>query len=306
MLLRQLARSRAALSSTGLLLLLAAATARSTAPARPTATNVPLDPNIPNEQLLIARGLSGVPGHGQPAAPIAVDRVVTDGAATYVQFHSTVPLGKDFSAIPDLYDDKGTLINYGGEGSYTGGISLWARLLPPWFPWHPPARPLHGVATLGPLPPTARAAVLRFFITNGGTSGRPATETVRVPLNLAALRQQRAYAGPLVQRAGLQLRVAAARDTGLVLGFSPFGDTRDVTLTDAQGYAVPLRAVAGGCSVNSFTDVAPLACRQVWAYSPQPPGARLTFTIRSFAATSNAAVSNAVGTGPWRLSVVIP
>jgi len=43
-----------------------------------------------------------------------------------------------------------------------------------------------------------------------------------------------------------------------------------------------------------------------WAYPPQPSGARLTLTIRSFAATSNAAVSNAVGVGPWRLPIVIP
>jgi len=79
-----------------------------------------------------------------------------------------------------------------------------------------------------------------------------------------------------------------------------------VTLTDAQGYAVPLRAVAGGCSVNSFTDVAPLACRQVWTYPPQRRGTRLTLTIRSFTATPSAGVAQVVGAGPWRLSVVVP
>jgi hypothetical protein len=30
---------------------------------------------------------SGTPGPNQPAWPIAVDRVLVDGAATYVQFH---------------------------------------------------------------------------------------------------------------------------------------------------------------------------------------------------------------------------
>jgi len=303
---RRRAPSRAALPSTSLLLLLVAAATGGTPPAHPAAADAPLDPGIPNEQLLIARGLSGAPGPGQPAAPLAVDRVVTDGAATYVQFHSTAPLGNDPDILPQLYDDTGALVNYGDMGSYTGGVPGWARLLPPWFPWHPSPGPLRGVVTLGPLPPTARTAVLRFFITNAGTSGRAATETVRVPLNLAALRRQRTYVGPLAQRAGLQLRVAAARDTGLVLGFSPFGEARDVTLTDAQGRAVPLRIVAAGCSVSGFADVAPRTCRQAWAYSPQASGARLTLTIGSFSATPNAAVSNAVGAGPWRLPVVIP
>jgi hypothetical protein len=50
---------------------------------------IPLDPAIPNAQVLIARGLAGVPSRNQPTYPIAVDRVVTDGAATYVQFRIT-------------------------------------------------------------------------------------------------------------------------------------------------------------------------------------------------------------------------
>jgi len=234
---------RALLLSVGLLSLLVAVAAGIALAVRPAAAAVPLDPAIPHEAVLIARGLSGVPGPGQPTAPIAVDRVVTDGATTYVQFHTapTTAAGgpPGLSLFPDLLDDTGAPINYGG-GLRTSPLMSALPMplpLPSWFPWHPPVV-TRGVLALGPLPPTARAAVLRFRFMRG--------ETVRVPLNLAALRRVRAYTGPLVQRAGLQLRVAAARDTGLVLGYglandsTSFGDLRGVTLRDVRGRAVPL------------------------------------------------------------------
>jgi hypothetical protein len=294
---------RTAFLVVGLLLLLVATAAGIALAVRPVAASVPLDPGIPNEQVLIARGLSGVPGPDQPTAPIAVDRVVTDGAATYVQFHfhTTAALGRFPEVFPDLFDDTGARATGGGEASWGDGPRGprgplgWTRFLPSWVPWRPPPGPLHGVVTLGPLPPTARTAVLRFIT----------GETVRVPLNLAALRQRRAYRGPLVQRAGLQLRIAAARDTSLVLGFAPFGETRGVTLTDARGRVAPLNTKGSGCGGSGFADTG-LACRQVWTYPPQSRGAQLMLTIRSFAATPNAAVSNAVGAGPWQLPVVIP
>jgi hypothetical protein len=253
---------------------------------------LPLDPAIPNERLLIARGLAGVPSRGQPTYPIAVDRVVTDGAATYVQFRITGSLGRFPNVIPDLYDDTGAMVNYGGGA----GLSPagWTLPLPSWVPWHPPVV-RRGYATLGPLPLTARAAVLRFM--NG--------ETVRVPMNLSALRQRHAYSGPLVQRNGLQFQVAAARDTGLVLSFSPFGALRGVTLADARGRAVPLRDVGSGCSSSGFADPQ-LACRAVWAYPPQRRGTHLTLAIQSFAADSSGAVANVVGSGPWRYTFTIP
>jgi len=277
------------------LLLVTAAVGISLA-ALPPAAGVPLDPGIPNGRVLIARGLSGVPGPGQPTAPIAVDRVVTDGAATYVQFHSTTTPGRSFSGIPTLYGDTGALVNGEGRVSYTYGTPGWARLVPPWFPWRPPPGLVHGVATLGPLPLSARAAVLRF------ATG----EAVRVPLNLGALRRVRAYASPLVSRAGLDHRVVAARDTSLVLGFAPYGDTHGATLTDAQGHIVPFRTMSSVCGGPGFGDIdTGLVCRQVWTYSPQRRGTRLTLTIRSFVATAPA-VANAVGAGPWRLPVVIP
>jgi hypothetical protein len=291
-------RPRAALLVVGLLVLLVAIVAGIALAMRPTGTAVPLDAGIPNGRVLIARGLAGVPGRGQPTAPIAVDRVATDGAATYVRFHSTVPLGGPGDPFPQLYDDTGTVVNYGGGISYDDGVPWWVHLLSRAFPKLGSPGPTRGLVTLGPLPLTARAAVLRFGVGNG--------ETVRVPLTLAALRRVRPYAGPLVRRGGLQLRVAAARDTSLVLGYAPFGYIRgaDVTLTDARGHTVPLWTTAG--STGGDPDVAPLACRQVWAYPPQRRGTRLTLTIRSFLATPAPGVSNAVGAGPWHLPVIIP
>jgi len=140
--------------------------------------------------------------------------------------------------------------------SYDDGVPWWARLLRRVFPRLGSAGPMRAVAMLDPLPLTARAAVLRFGV--GNRNG----ETVRVPLTLAALRRVRPYAGPLVQRAGLQLRVVAARDTGLVLGYAPFGYMRDgdVTLTDARGQTVPLWTTMGSaCVTGGYPDVAPLA-----------------------------------------------
>jgi hypothetical protein len=287
-------RTRVALGVAVLLVLIAlAAVVQAQRTSRPA---IPLDPAIPNERVLIARGLWGVPAPGQPTSPIAVDRVVADGVATYVQYHLLAPPGGVRTLADDLratlYDDTGAPVS--GGGGATAFPASWARFLPAWLPWHPPVV-LHVDATFGPLAPSAHAAVLRFM--NG--------ETVRVPLNLAALRHRRAYRGPLAQRAGLQLQVAAARDTGLVLGFAPFGELGGVTLTDARGHVVPLWAVDGGCSAAGFADVG-LACQAVWAYPVQPRGTRLTLTIRSFAAEPNGAVAGTVGAGPWRLTFTIP
>lgn len=299
----------AALRGAALLLLLVAAAAGIALAVQPAAAGIPLDPNIPNEQLLIARGLSGVPDPGQPTTPIAVDRVVSDGATTYVQFHTSASLrpGGPFwsSFSPSLSD-----------GARAMPISNWSLSfsslpsppfpVPSWFPWRPPVV-TRGVLVLGPLPPSARAAVLRFDrLGLGAATG----ETVRVPLTLAALRRIPAYTGPLVRRAGLELRVAAARDTGLVLGYelpddltSPVSLGR-VTLRDARGRAVPLAMqLSGGCASGGMPDVQ-LMCRAVWAYPPQPHGARLTLTIQSF--TFDTRPAGLVGPGSWQLPVAIP
>ncbi len=307
-------RPRVPLLVAGLVLTLVAAAAGIALAARPAVTGVPLDPRIPHGHLLIARGLSGVPDPGQPAAPIAVDRVVTDGTTTYVQFHTsasaTRPGGPFWSSFsPRLSDDTGTLVTFNWFLSSSSPQATLPALpfpVPSWFPWSPSVV-TRGTLVLGPLPPTARAAVLRFDQLGRGVG---TGETVRIPLNLAALRQRRAYTGPLVRRAGLELRVAAARDTSLVLGYELPDDLTSgvslggVTLRDARGRAVPLtEQMSGGCASGGLPDVQ-LACRAVWAYPLQPHGARLTLTIRSF--TSDTLPAGPISPGPWRLPFVIP
>ncbi len=175
--------------------------------------------------------------------------------------------------------------------------------VPSWFPWRPPVV-TRGVLILGPLPATARAAVLQF-----GPFGAATGETVRVPLNLATLRRVRAYSGPLVQRAGLQLRVAAARDTGLVLGYGLPDDLtslvslQGVMLRTARGRTVPLTGQSDACASGGIPDVS-LVCRQAWTYPLQPRGTRLTLTIQSF--TSDTHPAGPMGPGPWLLPVFIP
>lgn len=74
---------RAPLRAAALLFLLVAAAAALALLVRPAAAAVPLDPHIPHEQALLDAGFVGVPRPDQPDAPIAVDRVLVDGAATY-------------------------------------------------------------------------------------------------------------------------------------------------------------------------------------------------------------------------------
>ncbi len=297
---RRSSRRHAPLLGAGLLLLLIAVAAGIAFAVRPAVADVPLDSSIPNERVLIARGLSSVPAPGQPTAPIAVDRIVTDGILTYVQFHMAWPATSAaarprpflFSA---LSDGTGPPINTDRTMNLSPPRPELPLPLPSWFPWHP-STVRRGVLTFGPLSPSAHIVVMQLG--NG--------ETVRMLLNLDALRRVRAYTGPLVRRAGLQLRVAAARDTGLVLGYglindaTSFGDLRSATLRDAHGRMVPLIMQSGACSSSALPDVQ-LPCRRVWTYPLQPHGERLTLTIRSFAATTTP-----VGPGPWRLPFVIP
>jgi len=292
------AMKRALLLGTGVLLLLVAAATGIALAVRPVALGVPLDPGIPNERVLIARGLSGVPSPGQPTTPIAVDRVVTDGLLTYVQFHMTWPPPSSAAQpfpFSTLSDNTGPSVNTDRTMNLSPLNPALPLPLPSWFPWRP-STTRHGVVTFGPLSPTTRVAVMQLG--NG--------ETVRVPVNLVALRRVRAYTGPFVQRAGLQLRIAAARDTGLILGYgltndaTSFGELRGVTLRDAQGRPLPFAVQNGACSSSGLPDVQ-LACRQVWTYPPQPHGERLTLSIQSVAATTTP-----VGPGPWHLFVTIP
>ncbi len=103
-------RRRAPLRAAALPLLLVAAAAALALLVRPAAAAVPLDPHIPHEQALLDAGFAGAPGPDQPDAPFAVDRVLVDGTATYVQYHMSVPVGTPtypMPALPILADGRG-------------------------------------------------------------------------------------------------------------------------------------------------------------------------------------------------------
>jgi len=172
-----------------LLVLLLVAAAGAALLIRPAAVTVPLDPNIPNEQALIDAGLSGVPAPRQPTSPIAIDRVLLDGAATYVQYHIAGPHAPQGDPTPTLTDDQGVQVT----GDTSSGVSsttdwLLPFSVPAWLPWRPPTV-RRGYIILPPLPPTARAAVLQFGAP-GGPVGPGAGETIRVPTRIKLRNEQ--------------------------------------------------------------------------------------------------------------------
>ncbi len=205
-----------------LMLLLVAVAAGIALLTRLAVADVPLDSHIPHEQALIDVGLSGVPGPDQPTAPIAVDRVLVDGAATYVQFHRTGSLSSQSDPIPAIFDAQIYGAYYDGFSSSSGWTLPLA--LPSWVPWHPPTTQ-HGYAILGPLPASAHGVVLQFD-GPGRLNGLGRGETVRVPLGSVALTRWR------ITHPGLR-----ARDGGIALTL------RDLDFTHASyTYTQPVAA----------------------------------------------------------------
>lgn len=296
-------RPRARLLVAGLALLLVAAAAALALMARPASRESALDPNIPHEQALIALGLSGAPGPAQPTHPIAVDRVLVDGAATYVQFHLTgdwggpgEPRAPQGNPDPILSDDQGTLIDSGTSNSlYLARPTL---RLPSWLPWRWRLPADWRGDTIGaPLARTARVAIVRF----GAHGGLGAGEVVRVPLNLHALARRRvSFPNARVRVAGLVITIQEFDFTHLTYTYTiPGGSSafpQSNHLTDGRHVPVPVATVNGYCS----GDTSRMACAEIEAFPPQQAGARLTLTIPAFLA------NNRTLRGPWRYSFVVP
>jgi len=325
---------RAPLRAAALLCLLVAAAAALALLVRPAAAAVPLDPHIPHEQALLDAGFVGVPRPDQPDAPVAVDRVLVDGAATYVQYHMAVLVGAPIyplPAPPTLADDRGVPVPvYGGDRFSASDVSSAAGwtlpvALPAWVPWHP-TTVRRFYAVLPPLPAPARAAILRFGFTAG-----PPVEAIYVHLDpRAAALRRRAHPGTTARAAGVTL---ALRDLGvthltytytyahpyLVLprivlptpGPDPFTPLRDA-LRDAAGRAVPAVARPTICATGTRV----LRCAITIVFPPQPPGTRLTLAISAVQLDPLGLLKGRPGfvkarSGPpmrglWRLPVVIP
>jgi len=338
-------RRRAPLRAAALPLLLVAAAAALALLVRPAAAAVPLDPHIPHEQALLDAGFAGAPGPDQPDAPVAVDRVLVDGTATYVQYHMSVPVGTPtypMPALPILADGRGVPVPvWGGDRFSTGDVSSAAGwtlpvALPAWVPWHP-TTVRRFYAVLPPLPAPARAATLRFCL-NVGQRGCSPVETLLVPLDpRAAALRRRAHPGTTARAAGVTLALRDLGVTHLTYTYAPHGGPsylalpqiilptpgRDVftplrdALRDAAGRAVPAVARPTVCATGPRV----LRCATTLVFPPQPPGARLTLTIRAVQldplglrgarfgfpkARSGPPIVARPTRGPWRLPVVIP
>jgi len=297
-------RSRIALLVACLLLLLVAAAPGLALLAPPMSAGASLDPNIPHERALIDAGLSGTPGTGQPAVPVAVDRVLVDGAATYIQYRIIQPLGTVDDLSPPLADDHGSSLNAGSSGFLSPpGLTL-PFPLPAWLPWRPMVSRRAVTIIDAPLPAAARAAVLRF-------DSPGAHETVRVPLDLRVLVHRHfAYPNTMTRAAGLTFTLQEVSFTHLIYtyvsppnGASAFVPAR-LLLNDSAGHAVAVATIGGECA-GSSGGPASMSCSQRVVFPPQRAGARLTLTIPAFSMYS-ARGSQRLLHGPWRLPFVVP
>jgi len=274
-------RRRALLLGTGLQLLIVMAIAGISLMARPTAAGILLDPAIPHERALIAAGLSGTPGPNQPTAPVAVDRVLVDGTATYIQYHIIQPLGTVDGLSPALTDDHGASLNVGSSGTdYPPGLTL-PFPLPAWLPCHPMVSRRAVTIIDAPLPTTAHAAVLRF-------DGPGAHETVRVPLDLHALARRRlTHPGTTAHAAGFTLTLQDLDFTHLTYAYTsppsgmPSFVPERILLADGAGHAVTVATIGGACGGNAG-GAGSLNCAQWAVFSPQRAGTYLTLTIPAF------------------------
>jgi len=266
------------------------------------AISAPLDPNLPNEQALIARGLSGVPGSDQPTQPVAVDRVVVDGAQTYVQYHITDHmdwLGPGFGAdpLPVLTDDRSIPVAQKGAAG-----SLWMERglapIPSWLPWRPPTI-RRGDLIMGSLPAAAHGAILRFA---GG-------ESVHVPLDLHPLATLRvSHPRARAQAYGIVLTTPEVSDSYLGYAYTLPARTSaapwPMWLATATHRVLPVVASGSACQ----TGPRGTRCQGVVTFPPQRPGTRLIFTIPTFEVEATDGWRGRTGPlpGSWRLMVIAP
>jgi len=177
-----------------------------------------------------------------------------------------------------------------------------------------------GYIILAPLPPTARAAVLQFDAP-GGPPGPGGGETIRVPLGPHTLTLRRlAHPRATARAAGLTLTLQELGVAHLIYTYTlrsgiPYsGGPRQrpppsappdpfAPLLAADGRPLPAAARGTACATAPHG----LRCAITVVFPPQPPGTRLTLTIRAvqlgnpFAPTTQHPLP-----GPWRLPATVP
>ncbi len=258
---------------------------------------------VPNGRALVVAGLTGQPAPGQPRRPVTVDRVLADTTATYVQYDiPDVP--HDGRPLVALFDDR--------DRAYTSGAdSSSYRPIDQLMPWRPPEAHL---AQFAPLHPDARAAVLRFSVDG------QVIETVRVPMNLGALRLASRVIHPNVTTTSRAVTVAVTAVTrGVVVSHLTYTITpppalarlgqlfefADVALTDPQGRRLDTVGV-GTWGTGRWC----VSQRCIWTTTGYPfvsarPGTHLTLTLATLEIDKPQAQTRLVP-GMWRLSFVMP
>lgn len=288
--------------------------------SQPVRAAIPLDSHIPHEQALIDLGLSGTPGSSQPTQPIVVDRVLVDGASTYVQYHLSGS-GSQTAPFLTLSDDHGATVDRGGYDGFTSS-SDWSFPfpLPAWAPWRPRTIQRR-YAIFAPLPATAHAAILQFNMSGApGASGRH--ETVRVPLDLRALARRRiVHPHKHVRVRGVTLTVQdlsfthltytyrTSRDVVYVTSRNMFAGVQGPYVADMSGRHAQVSETGPSCRTTGSGTY----CSSQIIFPFQRPGTRLTLTIPAFlifnSHYSKQRSSQALlGTihGPWYVSFVTP
>jgi hypothetical protein len=266
--------------------------------ARAVQPAVPSDPNVPFGADLVAAGLSWSPVTGAPTSQGTVERVLMDGAATYLQFSvaGTAGAPPDLPA-PRLSADGGAWVN-AATGLQADGPTRSLGYMPGWLPlkhswiWH-------FVATYPGVPPlTTRHIEVTFA---GG-------EQVEVPVDLRALRYLSVRHPRTTARADGLVFTLDAVGTRFITGTSDWLSAGSPTVLDAvlrvAGRRILLPVIDGDCSLGAQPG---WRCTTTWAHPARWPGVRAVLTI-----TQDLTGATTIGPtqrpilGPWTVPLTLP
>ena len=202
---------------------------------------------------------------------------------------------------PLISDDRGDALTARSAGAGPQQPAWpWSLPLPAWSPWHPPTV-ARGFAVLGPLPATARVAILRWPYTTP-------PEIVRVPIDFHALARRRTtYSGARATAAGVTVTLHDLNFTHMTYAstsppnstvFIPSGSA---WLSDVRGHRQTVASGGSTCGDSGGS----MTCSGSMTFTPQRAGAHMTLTIL-YTQSLGLSGTRQVLHGPWRFSFVIP
>jgi hypothetical protein len=266
--------------------------------ARTVQPAVPVDPNVPFGADLVAAGLSWSPLAGAAASQGTVERVLMDGAATYLQFSVAGNAGSppDLPA-PRLSADRGGWVD-AATGLQADGPTRSLGFLPGWLPLKH-AWIWHFVATYPDVPPLDTRHIEVTFAAGG---------QVEVPVDLRALRHLAVWHPRTTARADGRTFSLDAVGTRFITGTSDWLSAGSPTVLDAvllvAGQRISLPAIDGECSLG----VQPgWRCTTTWAHPARWPGAHAVLTItQDLAGAATIGPTQRPVLGPWSVGLTLP